>query len=136
MHGELPGAASAFLSAASRVEVAAFFRYLREDVSQVDDDDLQAVFQLAFRHLPVLAHRALGRAMSAKPEPMGSLPTDRGSYCNWKIESKRSAATQQSIAAVWPRSIVHNRVGEAIGRFSSIDLVLDCMVRDIPRTRA
>ena len=73
MHGELPGAASAFLSVASRVEVAAFFRYLREDVSQVDDDDLQAVFQLAFRHLPVLAHRALGRAMSAKPEPMGSL---------------------------------------------------------------
>ena len=49
MHGELPGAASAFLSVASRVEVAAFFRYLREDVSQVDDDDLQAVFQLAFR---------------------------------------------------------------------------------------
>ena len=73
MHGELPGAASAFLSVASRVEVATFFRYLREDVSQVDDDDLQAVFQLAFRHLPVLAHRALGRAMSAKPEPMGSL---------------------------------------------------------------
>ena len=72
MHGELPGAASAFLSVASRVEVAAFFRYLREDVSQVDDDDLQAVFQLAFRHLPVLAHRALGRAMSAEPEPMGS----------------------------------------------------------------
>ena len=60
MHGELPGAASAFLSVASRVEVAAFFRYLREDVSQVDDDDLQAVFQLAFRHLLVLAHRALG----------------------------------------------------------------------------
>ena len=72
MHGELPGAASAFLSVASRVEVATFFRYLREDVSQVDDDDLQAVFQLAFRHLPVLAHRALGRAMSAEPEPMGS----------------------------------------------------------------
>ena len=67
MHGELPGAASAFLSVASRVEVATFFRYLREDVSQVDDDDLQAVFQLAFRHLPVLAHRALGRAMSAEP---------------------------------------------------------------------
>ena len=72
MHGELPGAASAFLSVASRVEVAAFFRYLREDVSQVDDDDLQAVFQLAFRHLPVLAHRALGRALSDDPEPMGS----------------------------------------------------------------
>jgi len=72
MHGELPGAASAFLSVASRVEVATFFRYLREDVSSVDDDDLQAVFQLAFRHLPVLAHRALGRAMSAEPEPMGS----------------------------------------------------------------
>ena len=46
MHGELPGAASAFLSVASRVEVATFFRYLREDVSQVDDDDMQAVFQL------------------------------------------------------------------------------------------
>ena len=43
MHGELPGAASAFLSVASRVEVATFFRYLREDVSSVDDDDLQAV---------------------------------------------------------------------------------------------
>jgi hypothetical protein len=72
MHGELPGAASAFLSVASRVEVATFFRYLREDVSQVDDDDLQAVFQLAFGHLPILAHRALGRAMAADPEPMGS----------------------------------------------------------------
>ena len=72
MHGELPGAASAFLSVASRVEVATFFRYLREDVSSVDDDDLQAVFQLAFRHLPVLAHRALGRALSDDPEPMGS----------------------------------------------------------------
>ena len=57
MHGELSGAASAFLSVASRVEVATFFRYLREDVSQVDDDDLQAVFQLAFGHLPILAHR-------------------------------------------------------------------------------
>ena len=72
MHGELPGAASAFLSVASRVEVATFFRYLREDVSSVDDDDLQAVFQLAFRHLPVLSHRALGRALSDDPEPMGS----------------------------------------------------------------
>ena len=46
MHGDLSGAASAFLSVASRVEVATFFRYLREDVSQVDDDDMQAVFQL------------------------------------------------------------------------------------------
>ena len=41
MHGELSGAASAFLSVASRVEVATFFRYLREDFSSVDDDDLQ-----------------------------------------------------------------------------------------------
>ena len=72
MHGDLPGAASAFLSVASRVEVATFFRYLREDVSQVDDDDLQAVFQLAFGHLPILSHRALGRALSDDPEPMGS----------------------------------------------------------------
>ena len=72
MHGELSGAASAFLSVASRVKVATFLRYLREGVSQVGDDDLQAVFQLAFRHLPILSHRALGRALSDDPEPMGS----------------------------------------------------------------
>ena len=70
MHGATPGAASAFLSVASRVDVDDFFRYLGEDVTQVDDDDLQIVFQLAFSHLPVLAHRAVGQAMSADREPI------------------------------------------------------------------
>ena len=67
-----PRAAFAFLSVASRVEVDDFFRYLGEDVSRVDDDDLQVVFQLVFSHLPVLSDRALGRAMSADQEPMGT----------------------------------------------------------------
>ena len=72
MHGDHQGPASAFLSVASRVEVDAFFRYLGEDVSQVDDDGLQSVFELAFSHLSGLATRALGRAMSADQEPMGT----------------------------------------------------------------
>ena len=60
MHGAPQGGASTFLSVASRVDVDDFFRYLGEDVTHVDDDNLQRVFQLAFSHLPVLAHRALG----------------------------------------------------------------------------
>ena len=72
MHGAPQGGASTFLSVASRVDVDDFFRYLGEDVTQVDDDDLQLVFQLAFSHPPVLSHRALGRAMSADQEPMGT----------------------------------------------------------------
>ena len=97
MHGELPGAASAFLSVASRVEVATFFRYLREDVSSVDDDDLHAVFQLAFRHLPVLAHRALGRALSDDPEPMGLKRMTKEEWPDqWPAETTASAAALAS----------------------------------------
>ena len=70
MHGAPQGGASTFLSVASRVDVDDFFRYLGEDVTHVDDDNLQRVFQLAFSHLPVLAHRAVGQAMSADREPI------------------------------------------------------------------